>query len=293
MPKFVRVSVNIAQISDTFDYSAPTELEGALQPGSLVIVPFGRQEVQGIVLRFIEEPAVSQIKAVESLVDLEPALTPDQLKLAEWMAEQNLSSVSECLDNMLPPGLSQHADTLIHLVDNKVSPEPLTQLQQRILTVLSKRGDLRGRQMDAALPKVNWRESLPGLVKRGLAVSQPILPAPAIRARMIRTAELTMSLAEATEQLNKTSSRSQSVLERRTSVLTLLARETGAVTVAMIMAETTAKATDLQYLAGLGLITIGQSEVMRDPLAELQPAFRSRQDAQAGRAQTRPGRFDQ
>ena len=273
MPKFVRVSVNIAQISDTFDYSAPTELEGALQPGSLVIVPFGRQEVQGIVLRFIEEPAVSQIKAVESLVDLEPALTPDQLKLAEWMAEQNLSSVSECLDNMLPPGLSQHADTLIHLVDNKVSPEPLTQLQQRILTVLSKRGDLRGRQMDAALPKVNWRESLPGLVKRGLAVSQPILPAPAIRARMIRTAELTMSLAEATEQLNKTSSRSQSVLERRTSVLTLLARETGAVTVAMIMAETTAKATDLQYLAGLGLITIGQSEVMRDPLAELQPAF--------------------
>jgi 3'DNA-binding domain (3'BD) len=35
----------------TFHYHLPPELENQVQPGHLVWVPFGRQEVQGVVLR--------------------------------------------------------------------------------------------------------------------------------------------------------------------------------------------------------------------------------------------------
>ena len=47
MPDFARVSVNIAQLSQTYDYAIPGDLKGRLQPGSLVIVPLGKTDCPG------------------------------------------------------------------------------------------------------------------------------------------------------------------------------------------------------------------------------------------------------
>lgn len=66
MPKFARVAINIAQIEELFDYAIPVELQ-PLQVGALVVVPFGKQNVQGIVVDLIDEPAVPDVKAIESL----------------------------------------------------------------------------------------------------------------------------------------------------------------------------------------------------------------------------------
>jgi primosomal protein N' (replication factor Y) (superfamily II helicase) len=272
MPRFVRVSVNIAQINDAFDYSVPAEIEAAVHPGSLVIVPFGRQTVQGVVLQEIQQPSIPEVKPIESLVDLGPVLTPAQIELAVWMAEQNLTSVAENLDQMLPPGLSQHADTLIRMVPRQESRDALTSLQQHILAVLTKRGDLRGRQLDSAFPKINWRESLPGLVKYGWVTTQPILLPPSVHPRTLRNASLIGSPKEAVARLSENKGRtSQAVMERRQKVLAVLAREGGATDVSMLYAETGANAADLKTLAELELIAIGESEVWRDPLAALSP----------------------
>lgn len=272
MPRFVRVSVNIARINEAFDYSVPAEIEAHIKPGSLVIVPFGKQTVQGVVLREIHEPSIPEVKPIESLVDLEPVITLAQIELAGWMAEQNLTSVSENLDQMLPPGLSQHADILIRLISRQESQEALTPIQRRILAALAKRGELRGRQMDTELPKVNWRESLPGLVKHGWVTTQPILLPPSVHPRTNRNASLMVSSSEAEGRLKEGSKRiSQVVLARRQSVLTLLAREGGPTDVSFVYAETGANANDLKALAWLELIVLGASEVLRDPLANLSP----------------------
>jgi primosomal protein N' (replication factor Y) len=54
MTEYIQAAVNVPQISGVFDYHLPLELEGKIQLGCLVAVPFGKQLVQGVVLRFVE-----------------------------------------------------------------------------------------------------------------------------------------------------------------------------------------------------------------------------------------------
>ena len=105
MGPYVEVAINLPQISTNYHYHLPSALAGSVVPGSLVIVPFGNQRVQGVVLRFIQTPDVAETRPVEDLVEEKPALTSAQIELAHWIAEETLSSLGDCLHLMLPPGL--------------------------------------------------------------------------------------------------------------------------------------------------------------------------------------------
>ena len=115
MTRYVEIAVNLPQVSGTFDYHLPPEMEGRVQPGCLVVVPFGKQIVQGIVLREIETPQVPLTRPISELVDPLPVLTSVQLALGQWIAEDTLSPLSACLDMMVPPGLSQHSEVIVQL----------------------------------------------------------------------------------------------------------------------------------------------------------------------------------
>ena len=272
MSKFVRVVVNIAQIFDVFDYQVPFELEEQVCPGSLAVVPFGRQTTQGIVIREIDLPSVPEVRDIEEVVSSEPVVTPLQIELAESMAKQNLNSMAEVLFQMLPPGLGQQADMLVHLQPLDLTQEALSPTQLRIIDLLTKRGDLRGRQLDAALPHTHWRESLTGLRSRGVVVTHPILLPPSIHARTIRTGVLSSPIQAALALLDQqfgNRAGSRETLIRRRAVVQLLAQEASPVDVSMIYAETGANAADLKLLEELDLISLSESEFWRDPLRGL------------------------
>ena len=82
MPRFASVAVNIAQINELFDYEIPEMLDGVLRPGVLVIVPFGSQTVQGVVVNLKDLPSVTETKLIQSVVDAEAVLNDWQLQLA-------------------------------------------------------------------------------------------------------------------------------------------------------------------------------------------------------------------
>lgn len=88
----------------TFHYHLPAALEKSVQPGHLVWVPFGRQEIQGIVVRLSQHAPV-ETRAIASLARPEPVLTQLQLELASWIAETYIASFAEALKLFLPPGL--------------------------------------------------------------------------------------------------------------------------------------------------------------------------------------------
>ena len=112
MTTFVEIAVNIPQVSGVFHYHLPPELEGLVGDGCLVTVPFGKQTVQGIVLRIVDDPTVPQTKPVLELLDPEPVVTQSQINLARHLSENSLTPLAACISLMLPPGLSQMADTL-------------------------------------------------------------------------------------------------------------------------------------------------------------------------------------
>src|SRR4030042_1410007 len=106
MTIFVEIAVNVPQVSGTFHYHLPPELEGEVQPGQLVEVPFGQRIVQGVVLRRVEQADVPETKAVLSLVDQDALLTPLQIRLAGELAQSTLAPLSACIELMIPPGLA-------------------------------------------------------------------------------------------------------------------------------------------------------------------------------------------
>src|SRR3989304_3724134 len=107
MPTYLEIAVNIPQISGTFHYHLPADLEGKTRAGHLVEVPFGKQTVQGVVLGEVTEPEVESTRAVIRLLDSEPVFTPAQLSLARELAENTFSPLAAIIGLMLPPGLGR------------------------------------------------------------------------------------------------------------------------------------------------------------------------------------------
>ena len=271
MTTYVEVAVNVPQVSGTFHYHLPPELEGVVQPGHLVEIPFGRQQVQGVVFRFVEQPEVSETKPVISLLDPQAVLTPVQIQLAGELAESTLAPLAACIDAMIPPGLAQQADTLYQESTPTIPvSHPLTSLQNRILKLLSERGPLRGRQLDNAFRHADWRASVRSLTNQGLLRTQTVLPPPSVQPKTVRTARLSISPDQAEEGMPNLARVGTPALLRRQAMLRLLLREPGEVDVAWLYAESGGSLSDLQALAKRGLVQLGEAEVWRDPLERME-----------------------
>jgi primosomal protein N' (replication factor Y) len=268
MKQYVRVSVNVPQITGVFDYHLPENLIDGVGPGSLVIVPFGKQTVQGVVLKRIPEPAVEETRAVEALLDPEPVLTQPLLALAEGMAAQTFSTLSSWIDLMLPPGLSQQADTLYTLSKTPNGQDDLPPLQLSLVELLKKRGSLRGRQLEAAFTRQNWKAAAQTMGRRGLLQSQPVLPPPRVRPKIVRTVQLFCPADEVVEHFDQLG-RGVAAIRRR-AILEFLVSEPWPLAVTWAYAVSGGNLADLEWLADRGLVVLGESEVWRDPLEKIE-----------------------
>jgi primosomal protein N' (replication factor Y) len=271
MPEYVEVAVIIPRVTGTFSYHLPPNLAGRVSPGSLVTVPFGNQQVQGIVTRQMAEPDVPETRPVEALVDELPVVNANQMKLATWLARETLAPLSACLDVMIPPGLSQHVDTLARLSTKyeSVPAAGLSPAEARLIRLLSERGELRGRQIEASLPKIDWRALLKNLEKKNLVESSSYLPPPSVRPKFIKTAQLALPAEEIDDQSDRLG-RQPAVIARRLAVLKYLSSEPWPVDIAWVYAASKANLADLQKLEELGLIRFSESEIWRDPLKQIE-----------------------
>lgn len=269
MPRFVEIAVNVSQVNDLYTYHLPDELADDVLPGCLVTVPFGRQTVQGVVTGFVELAGLVETRPVESVLDSQPVVTPVQLALCRWLAEKTVAPLGACLALMIPTGVSQHCDMLLsrNMAISQL-PEDLSPLQKRIMDALERRGDLRGRQLDALLPKLNWRAVLRPLVAKGLLRSSNILLPPRVNPKTIRTVQLASAYAAQAEP--PILSRVAAVHERRNRVLQLLAADPLPVDLSWVYAQTGANYADLAAMAEAGWLRFNETAIWRDPLENVQ-----------------------
>ncbi len=280
MTTFVQIVVNIPAVSGIFDYSVPESLLGQVGVGHLVIAPFGKQTVQGVVFRLIDQPSVPEVKEILELVDPTPVMTQAQIALAEAMAESTLSSLASIVGLFLPVGLSQEADTLFEIRESGVesrgaetdsqltnSDSRVSNVTSRLINLLRERGPLRGRQIDAHFRKVDWRKTASYLVRKGVLASQSVLPPARVRSKYIKTAQLAVP-PEAAEAALEDLGKTVSTQTRRRKTLLFLMQVKDAVNVSWVYAESGSNLADLQELEERGLIRLFETEIFRDPLAE-------------------------
>jgi primosomal protein N' (replication factor Y) (superfamily II helicase) len=268
---FVEVVVNVPQVRGVFHYHLPPELEENLGPGHFVLVPFGKQTVQGVILERLTSTSVAETRPVLALLETNPVLTPEQISLARNMAENSLSPLAACIDLMLPPGLSQHTETTYSLAERAASTpgENLSTVQRRLLKLLERRGPLRTSQLERALPNQNWRAAVQGLAKQGLGLTETTLPTPAVRPKVVRTARLACPHEVAEASLDHLGRPGSEAVFRRQKMLRFLMDEGGPVEVSWVYASSAGNLADLRYLAEKNLVILGESETWRDPLEGL------------------------
>jgi primosomal protein N' (replication factor Y) len=91
-----------------FDYRLPPELRGGVvEVGSMLVVPFGRREVLGVVVGMAERSEVADEKLLAPLRALELGVPGDLVSLAEWIAAEYCSTISRALGLVLPPGAAR------------------------------------------------------------------------------------------------------------------------------------------------------------------------------------------
>jgi primosomal protein N' (replication factor Y) len=270
MTTFVQIVVNVPAVAGVFDYSVSESLLGQVGVGHLVIAPFGKQTVQGVVFRFIDQPSVPEVKEILELVDAAPVMTQAQIALAEAMAEHTFSSLASIVGLFLPVGLSQEADTNYYLsqsipVGRITEHEDNTSaVATRLINLLKERGPLRGRQIDAHFRKVDWRKVAATLVKKGVLESKSVLPPARVRSKHIRVAQLAVPPEQAETEMPGLGTKQ--TLARRQAALRFLIQQPEAINVSWVYAESGSNLADLQELEERGLIRLFETEVFRDPL---------------------------
>ncbi|HEX5810302.1 MAG TPA: primosomal protein N', partial [Anaerolineales bacterium] len=265
----MQIAVNLPAVSGVFDYAVPEPLLGQLGPGHLVIAPFGKQTVQGVIFRYVDQPSVPDVKEIQELVDPEPVLTQAQLQLAEEMSASTFSSLASIVSLFLPAGLSQEADTMYAIretsLENQKQILESSSIASRIVNLMQERGALRGRQLDTHFRKVDWRRVAGNLVKKGILEAKSVLPPARVRTKYIKTAQLAVApeiAHNAMDDLGKT----ESTQARRRKALEFLMRVKDAVNVSWVYAESGSSLADLQELEERGLIRLFETEIFRDPL---------------------------
>jgi len=268
MSTYLEIVVNVPQVEGVFHYHLPPELEGKVLPGQLVEVPFGKRRVQGVVMKQVAQPSVTETRAVNALIDQSVVLTKAQLALAEYLAESTLAPLSACIKLMLPVGLTQMADTLYSLNERAttVVRPSLSNIQRRVLDLLTKRGPLLGRQIDRALPRVRWRPAIRPLIRRGRISTLPVLPEPNVQPKSVRTVQLAFSPEVAKSKMGELGRKGSQARERRQAIMNYLLDEPGPVDVSWVYAASSGNSQDLRYLAERGLVVLGESQIWRDPL---------------------------
>ena len=105
MPSIVQVALD-TPLHRLFDYRLP-DGAGAVQPGSLVEVPFGRTHQVGVVLaeQTASDVRIDKLRDVIRVLDDRPALSPEILRLARFCADYYHHPLGAILLATLPPRL--------------------------------------------------------------------------------------------------------------------------------------------------------------------------------------------
>ncbi|KGX93220.1 primosomal protein N' [Pontibacillus halophilus JSM 076056 = DSM 19796] len=130
----VIVDVPTSQTNRTFDYKIPPHLEGVVDTGMRVIVPFGPRKIMGFVIGITDESKHDRLKAIGDVMDLTPVLTGELLELGRWIADTTLCLHISALQAMLPQVLKAKYEKEIHIIGDR------EQLPDRIQLVSNGRG---------------------------------------------------------------------------------------------------------------------------------------------------------
>ena len=267
MSEFVDVAVPVG-IRKTFVYSVPPPFRDNIAVGMRVLVPLGRKLVTGYVVGTPDFPESGsfKVRAVQELLEPEPAIPPPLVETALWIASYYFAPPGEVFKALFPAGtlvsgarhisITPRAATLIQ---GGLRPVGLCPQEYRLLEALAQKKSMSVKELARCTALRNpdqWIESL--AAARWIQV-ESLLERPKVKAKEQLSARI-LNAAEHQENLPPAQKRFYALLE--SSARPVLLQE------ALRSAGTTQSAA--RALARKGLIEISAEQIDRRP-AELSP----------------------
>ncbi|MFA6078204.1 MAG: primosomal protein N' [Candidatus Omnitrophota bacterium] len=106
MPKFADIAVALP-IDKLFQYKVPDAFSDEIGVGKRVFIPFGPRRVVGYVVGLSEDAEVKEAKAILSVIDKDPILSPEMLKLTRWIKDNYFCSWGEAIEAAIPAGIKK------------------------------------------------------------------------------------------------------------------------------------------------------------------------------------------
>jgi primosomal protein N' (replication factor Y) len=156
-----------------FAYRINTAEANFVQRGMRVAVPFGKSKIYtGIIDRIHEEePTVYEVRDIEFIVDDEPIVTTDQLRLWEWISSYYLCSIGQVMRAALPKSLLLESETYFLKNDQATYEESdLDDKEYLVLEALEHRSALQVKDVMDILDRKTVLPLLRAMLDRDLII---------------------------------------------------------------------------------------------------------------------------
>ncbi len=141
-----RVTLELA-LGKEFDYLIPDEMEGLVEVGTRVKVPFGRRQMLGCVTALPETSPHPGLRPLLKVIGRQSFISPKILQLARWMGEYYCCPPEIALKTVLPEAVRKEKEgwreqlSVRALAVSGTGPK-LSKRQAQILEIVRKRGEL-------------------------------------------------------------------------------------------------------------------------------------------------------
>lgn len=285
------VAVGAAGAHAVFTYRVPAALQAAVGVGQLVWAPLRRRRVQGVVVDLYgrdagpdrepgalfppdaypdANPRAPELRDLLDIADPEAALTPAQIQLARWIAARYRTTLFEALSLMLPPGVTQEAETTWRATTEGRGADlgGLPPGERDVLYLLRRSGEVTEAELRRRLrgSDTELHSIYAALRERGLAVRGMAFTRARARPRLERTVRLARTAAETRAALE---SLARAPKQRRLAeyLLESTTQPGESLPVAAALAGADVDHAALRALERRGLVELDAREVRRDPLA--------------------------
>ncbi|MDP2913185.1 MAG: primosomal protein N' [Candidatus Omnitrophota bacterium] len=123
MPKFAEIAIALP-IDRIFHYSVPEKYDGYIAVGKRVFVPFQNRTIVGYVVGLSDAADVKETKAIISIIDAEPILSGELLKLTKWVKDNYFCSWGEAIGAAIPSGIKKGKAEIGRRISAKEQKDP-------------------------------------------------------------------------------------------------------------------------------------------------------------------------
>ncbi len=208
--KYANVAFNLP-IKELFTYSIPDELNGMAVPGARVLAPFGTRRLTGYVVELKDTASTEfKIKSLQDVLDPQPIVSENLMKLTKWIADYYKSSWGEAIKAALPAGLEDEGSQILSITEEgkKALTESLKENSgRRILQALFEKSPTPLKIIKSKLKKGFSFSAVNRLKQAGLIQGEMKIARSAIS--YVREKQIRLSgSAETKEEISKSLSRS-------------------------------------------------------------------------------------